>query len=104
MSEATEALLSRFEVTTSMVAVDGEELAITRPRDAELLIDEAAFNRDERLPYWADVWPSSIALARGVREMPRARSRVHAKGRRYALFLAGANRCGFHQPARPGAR
>ena len=34
-----------------------------------LLGFEAAFNRDERLPYWADVWPSSIALARAVRAM-----------------------------------
>lgn len=28
------------------------------------LIDEADFDRDERLPYWAELWPSALALAR----------------------------------------
>jgi predicted nicotinamide N-methyase len=28
------------------------------------LIDEEDFGRDERLPYWAELWPSAIALAR----------------------------------------
>ncbi len=34
------------------------------PACADALIDEAAFDRDERLPYWADLWPSARALAR----------------------------------------
>lgn len=29
----------------------------------EALIDEEEFEHEERLPYWADIWPSSIALA-----------------------------------------
>jgi predicted nicotinamide N-methyase len=28
------------------------------------LIDEEDFDRDERLPYWAELWPSALALAR----------------------------------------
>ena len=28
------------------------------------MIDEEDFARDERLPYWAELWPSAIALAR----------------------------------------
>ncbi len=39
-------------------------LRIVLPRSADELIDEDAFNRDERLPYWADLWPSARALAR----------------------------------------
>ena len=34
--------------------------------DVEKLVDEIAedeFNKDERLPYWAEVWPSAKALA-----------------------------------------
>jgi predicted nicotinamide N-methyase len=27
-------------------------------------MDEGDFERDERLPYWAELWPSAIALAR----------------------------------------
>lgn len=34
------------------------------PRAADELIDEAEFDADERLPYWADLWPSARALAR----------------------------------------
>ena len=37
-----------------------------RPRDAEALLDEEAFDHDERMPYWAELWPSGIALARAV--------------------------------------
>jgi predicted nicotinamide N-methyase len=31
---------------------------------ADDLIDEEDFDRDERLPYWAELWPSALALAR----------------------------------------
>jgi predicted nicotinamide N-methyase len=30
------------------------------------LIDEAAFDEEEFLPYWAELWPSGLALARHV--------------------------------------
>ena len=39
---------------------------VLRPRDTEALLDEHAFEAEEFLPYWAEVWPSSIALARAV--------------------------------------
>jgi len=37
-------------------------LRIRRPPSAEDLIDEAEFADDERLPYWAEVWPSGRVL------------------------------------------
>lgn len=37
---------------------------ITHPAHADALISEREFENDERLPYWADLWPSAIALAR----------------------------------------
>ncbi len=42
---------------------DGE-LTVLRPRNSESLIDEHAFERDEFLPFWAELWPSARALAR----------------------------------------
>ncbi|MDP8950524.1 MAG: methyltransferase domain-containing protein, partial [Actinomycetota bacterium] len=30
----------------------------------DALLDEEDFERDERLPYWAELWPSAIGLAR----------------------------------------
>jgi predicted nicotinamide N-methyase len=44
----------------------GERLEILRPPSAEELIDEAAFDEEEFLPYWAELWPSGLALARHV--------------------------------------
>ncbi len=44
----------------------GLRLALLRPPSAEELIDEAAFEEDEFLPYWAELWPSGLALARHV--------------------------------------
>ena len=40
------------------------ELTILRPRDSEALLDESAFEQEEYLPYWAELWPSGLALAR----------------------------------------
>lgn len=37
---------------------------IVHPAAADALIDERDFERDERLPYWAELWPSAISLAR----------------------------------------
>ena len=41
-------------------------LEILRPPSPEELIDEAAFDEEEFLPYWAELWPSGLALARHV--------------------------------------
>jgi predicted nicotinamide N-methyase len=38
------------------------------PVSADDLIDEDDFDRDERLPYWAELWPSALALARHLSE------------------------------------
>jgi predicted nicotinamide N-methyase len=47
----------------------GLRLEILRPPSAEELIDEAAFDEEEFLPYWAELWPSGLALARHVAEL-----------------------------------
>ncbi|HEV7641105.1 MAG TPA: methyltransferase domain-containing protein [Gaiellaceae bacterium] len=39
------------------------ELSLLRPSAPDELIDETAFEHDEFLPYWAELWPASIALA-----------------------------------------
>ena len=41
-------------------------LSLLRPVDPEALLDEEAFEREEFLPYWAEVWPSGVTLARFV--------------------------------------
>jgi predicted nicotinamide N-methyase len=54
------------DVVEEVVALDGRDLRLLRPRDAEALLDEHAFEHEEFLPYWAELWPSSLALARTV--------------------------------------
>ena len=43
------------------------ELVVERPHDVEALLDAERFEReDEYLPYWAELWPSGLALARAL--------------------------------------
>ncbi len=56
---------------------DGREVLVARPRDSEALLDQEAFDsRDEYLPYWAELWPSAIALGRAVARRARGGRRV----------------------------
>jgi predicted nicotinamide N-methyase len=54
------------ELVEEEVDVGGRVLRIARPRDPEQLIDESRFEVDEYMPYWAQLWPSAVALARQV--------------------------------------
>ena len=54
------------DLVEEVVPLRGRDLRLLRPRDAEALLDEAAFEHEEYLPYWAELWPSSLALARTV--------------------------------------
>jgi predicted nicotinamide N-methyase len=54
------------ELVEEVVGVAGRDLRILRPRDSEALLSEEAFEREEFLPYWAELWPSARALARAV--------------------------------------
>ena len=59
-----------------MVGIGGRDLTLVRPRDAEALLNEEAFEQEEFLPYWAELWPSAVALARfvGARALRGART------------------------------
>ena len=54
------------DLVEQTVSVAGRELRILRPRDPEALIDEDAFDDDEFLPYWAELWPSAHALTEAI--------------------------------------
>jgi predicted nicotinamide N-methyase len=71
----------------------GVRLDILRPPSAEELIDEAAFDEEEFLPYWAELWPSGLALAQHVTRLEPAGVRVLELGCGLALpALAAALR------------
>lgn len=58
------------------VELAGRELTLLRPASADALIDEEAFDDDEFLPYWAELWASGVSLARAVDELDLKGSRV----------------------------
>jgi predicted nicotinamide N-methyase len=58
------------------VEVSGRAYRLIHPSVADDLIDEGEFDRDERLPYWAEIWPSAIALARRLSREDLAGRRV----------------------------
>lgn len=64
----TSALARRFVIAEALVVIGEDRYDVIRPRSAEDLIDEAEFERDERLPYWADIWPSSLIMAARLAE------------------------------------
>jgi ETFB lysine methyltransferase len=53
----------RFAVVTVSVAVGDTTVAVRKPRSADELISPEDFEHDERLPYWAELWPSALVLA-----------------------------------------
>ncbi|HET9243604.1 MAG TPA: methyltransferase domain-containing protein [Gaiella sp.] len=58
--------LAFTETVVETVSAAGVELELERPADVEALIDEEAFGEEEFLPYWAEQWPSGVALAHHV--------------------------------------
>ena len=54
------------DLVEERVLVGRRELTIVHPRHPDALIDEKRFAENEFLPYWAELWPSGIALARAL--------------------------------------
>lgn len=55
--------VAQFDPVEARVEIADRTWSVLHPPDAEALIDEDAYERDERLPYWADLWPSALVLA-----------------------------------------
>jgi len=58
------------DLVEEVVPLRGRDLRILRPRDSEALLSEEAFEQEEYLPYWAELWPSALGLARAVARRP----------------------------------
>ena len=67
------------------MVLEGREVWISRPADSEALLTDEAFEREEFLPYWADLWPSAIELAHVVARWDLAGRRVLELGCGLAL-------------------
>src|SRR5918996_5125631 len=67
------------DVVEETVLVGGRPLRLLRPRDGDAVLDELLAEDDpdeDRLPFWAELWPSGTALAQAVAARPLAGWRV----------------------------
>jgi predicted nicotinamide N-methyase len=88
-------LRRRFRVVETCVQVGGQTLSIVHPASAEDLISEVDFDRDERLPYWAELWPSSRTLAEFIRPLAGDRRSLLELGCGAGLVATSAALAGF---------
>lgn len=64
-------LAARFDVEAGVFETGRGVFHLSRVRDPERLVDRIdLLDEDERIPYWAELWPSAIALARHVAHHP----------------------------------
>ncbi|MDQ6887604.1 MAG: methyltransferase domain-containing protein [Gemmatimonadota bacterium] len=94
-----DALLSdlsrRFVTAAERVQVGSESIELVKPGNFDDLVSEEDFARDDRLPYWCDVWPSSLILGAALLERQGAGRRLVELGCGLGLVTICAMRAGF---------
>jgi predicted nicotinamide N-methyase len=70
--ELIAALEHTGELIREPVAIPTTErvIDVVRPVDIETLLDQSADDPEQNLPYWAEIWPSGIALAAAIAHDP----------------------------------
>jgi predicted nicotinamide N-methyase len=89
----------QFDVVRTDLPLGGRVVRMHHPRNADELIDEDAFAVDERLPYWADIWPSARVLADRVAAMRVDERRLLELGCGAGLVSVAAAMAGFEVTA-----
>ena len=89
------ALTRRFRTSIEDATVDEHTFSILKPANSDDLIREEDFVKDERLPYWADVWPSSIILAGKLLELKGRGKTALELGCGVGLSTLAATTAGF---------
>jgi predicted nicotinamide N-methyase len=85
----------RFRTAHTLVQVAGRDVDLLHPANADDLISEADYVKDERLPYWADIWPSSHVLAAHVAGLEGSGRRILELGCGLGLVMTAAAHVGF---------
>ncbi|MCA9661943.1 MAG: methyltransferase domain-containing protein [Myxococcales bacterium] len=89
------ALRRRYDAVEVAVTCGGREWRLLRPGAPEALIDEVAFDRDGRIPYWAEIWPSSQVLAGRIMAEPAAQGGLLELGSGVGLLSLAALAAGY---------
>ncbi len=89
-------LRSRYRTIDSPVTIGTDEVVqILHPANSDDLISEQDFAVDDRLPYWADLWPSAVVLARFLRGLRGAGRTLLELGCGSGVVATAAARAGF---------
>ncbi len=62
-----------IDLVTEEFRIKDQKVVIERVKNLDDLVDQVSddlFNEDERLPYWAELWPSAIAISRFIAAHP----------------------------------
>ncbi|MGD9487766.1 MAG: methyltransferase [Calditrichaceae bacterium] len=62
-----------MDLVTEEFRINDQKVVIERVKNLDDLVDQVSddlFNEDERLPYWAELWPSAIAISRFIAAHP----------------------------------
>lgn len=94
-SAPPQSLARRFELAQTTLEIGPRRYDLLRPRSVDELISEEDFALDERIPYWADCWPSARVLAAYLAEMPPAGRKLLELGCGIGLVSVAAAACGF---------
>ena len=55
-----------METVNETVVVGDRVLGVVRPRSSDARLGEEAYGDEVVMPYWAEMWPSGVALARAL--------------------------------------
>ena len=93
----------RYDIGEQSYTIAGRTISISAPRDPAVLLDELIANgsevdvTDERLPYWAEIWSSSIALSEHLLEAGEVEPSTRCLELGCGLGLVGVS-LGFRTP------
>lgn len=66
--------IDQSNITCDSVQIENVSVKLFRIKDVENLLDQITdqdFSKDERLPYWAELWPSALAMAEFILQNPQ---------------------------------
>lgn len=67
---------ARFALREERFEHAGFHADVLLPTSSEALINDEEFGADERLPYWAELWPAAVSLTRLLLEAPTLPTRA----------------------------
>lgn len=91
-TELRRRLAGQFPIRDFPVNSGGRRFDITSAEDIDTLIEHMTleeFNRDEKLPYWADIWHSAVALGDFLQQYPHTIAGKHILDLGCGLGLEG---------------